>query len=426
MKNRKTFVKLPHTHVEGGRKRRTLRTICLLLFLSVSFAVYSQITVSVKDLSLRASLKKIEQVSNYKFFYNESLPELNRKVSLNVKDATIEQIMQQLLDRMEELTYKQEQSNVIVLVRKSQASNQTIKKVTGIVVDENGIPVVGASVTVKETFSGTITDLDGRFSLEMPSTIKQLQVSYIGYIDQTVSLNNKSEIKVTLKENIELLDEVVVVGYGVQKKANLTGAVATVTQETLKDRPVANIGRALQGVIPNLNVTLSSGQPGAGASFNIRGTTSPNGGSPLVLVDGVESSLERINSNDIESITVLKDASSAAIYGARAAFGVILVTTKGGHYNEKPEISYSGSFSVSSPTTSTDFETRGYYSAKIADMFSLSSTGNPYTSYTADEYQALWERRDDVTEHPERPWVITKMRNGKQQYVYLCNSGRFL
>ena len=295
MKNRKTFVRLPHTHVEGGRKRRTLRTICLLLFLSVSFAVYSQITVSVKDLSLRASLKKIEQVSNYKFFYNESLPELNRKVSLNVKDATIEQIMQQLLDRMEELTYKQEQSNVIVLVRKSQASNQTIKKVTGIVVDENGIPVVGASVTVKETFSGTITDLDGRFSLEMPSTIKQLQVSYIGYIDQTVSLNNKSEIKVTLKENIELLDEVVVVGYGVQKKANLTGAVATVTQETLKDRPVANIGRALQGVIPNLNVTLSSGQPGAGASFNIRGTTSPNGGSPLVLVDGVESSLERIN-----------------------------------------------------------------------------------------------------------------------------------
>ena len=117
-------------------------------------------------------------------------------------------------------------------------------------------------------------------------------VSYT-HLDQTVSLNNKSEIKVTLKENIELLDEVVVVGYGVQKKANLTGAVATVTQETLKDRPVANIGRALQGVIPNLNVTLSSGQPGAGASFNIRGTTSPNGGSPLVLVDGVESSLER-------------------------------------------------------------------------------------------------------------------------------------
>ena len=421
MKNRTTFEKFPRTNAGRSKNWKTLRALCLLLFLSVSFTAYSQITVNVKDISLRASLKKIEQVSNYKFFYNESLPELNRKVSLNVKDATIEQIMQQLLDRMEELTYKQEQSNVIVLVRKSQASNQTIKKVTGIVVDENGIPVVGASVTVKETFSGTITDLDGRFSLEMPSTIKQLQVSYIGYIDQTVSLNNKSEIKVTLKENIELLDEVVVVGYGVQKKANLTGAVATVTQETLKDRPVANIGRALQGVIPNLNVTLSSGQPGAGASFNIRGTTSPNGGSPLVLVDGVESSLERINSNDIESITVLKDASSAAIYGARAAFGVILVTTKGGHYNEKPEISYSGSFSVSSPTTSTDFETRGYYSAKIADMFSLSSTGNPYTSYTADEYQALWERRDDVTEHPERTWVITKMRNGKQQYVYLAN-----
>ncbi len=214
----------------------------------------------------------------------------------------------------------------------------------------------------------------------------------------------------------------VVVGYGVQKNANLTGAVATVSQKELKDRPVSNVGRALQGVIPNLNVTLSSGQPGAGASYNIRGTTSPNGGSPLILIDGVETYPDRINSNDIESITVLKDASSAAIYGARGAFGVILITTKSGQYNEKAEVSYNGYFSVSSPTTSTDYETRGYYSAKIADFFMMATQNTPYTSYTEADYKALWERRNDKTENPARPWVVTDNRNGRQQYVYLATA----
>ena len=161
MKHKTTFEKLPQANTGRSKNWKTLRAICLLLFLSVSFTAYSQITVNVKDISLRASLKKIEQVSNYKFFYNESLPELNRKVSLNVKDATIEQTMQQLLGGMD-LAYKKEQDNVIVLIRKAQDKSIT-KKITGTVVDEKGEPVIGASIVIKGESHGTITDFDGKF-----------------------------------------------------------------------------------------------------------------------------------------------------------------------------------------------------------------------------------------------------------------------
>lgn len=183
---------------------KTLRAICLLLFLSVSFTVYSQITVNVKDISLRASLKKIEQVSNYKFFYNESLPELNQKVSLNVKDATIEQTMQQLLGKME-LTYKKEQENVIVLIRKSQEKQRNIK-VSGTVVDSHGEPIIGASVVVKGTSNGTITDLDGNFSINDVSETSQLTVSYIGYKPVQLRATDKNMAKVVLQEDSKMIE----------------------------------------------------------------------------------------------------------------------------------------------------------------------------------------------------------------------------
>lgn len=291
--------------------------------------------------------------------------------------------------------------------------------------DDKGAPVVGATVLLSDggQTKGITTSFDGKFAFpaEILSTDAMLSVSFIGYTSYQAKIGNRTFFDVVLTSSEQSIDEVVVVGYGVQKKANLTGAVASISQKELQDRPVSSVGRALQGAIPNLNVTLSSGQPGAGASYNIRGNTSPNGGSPLILIDGVETYPERINSNDIESITVLKDAASAAIYGARGAFGVILITTKSGKFNEKAEVSYNGYFSVSSPTTSTDYETRGYYSAKIADLFMLSAQNTPYTSYTESDYQALWERRNDKKENPARPWVITDRRNGQQQYVYLAN-----
>ncbi len=233
MKHKTTFEKLPQTNVGRSKNWKTLWAICLLLFLSVSFTVYSQITVNVKDISLRASLKKIEQVSNYKFFYNESLPELNQKVSLNVKDATIEQTMQQLLGKME-LTYKKEQENVIVLIRKLQEKQET-KKVTGIVVDEKGEPIIGASVQVKGESNGTITNIDGYYSLMNVPESATLIISYIGYRTVNLSVKNQNTSKITLVEDSKMIDEVVVVGYGVQRKRDVSTAISSIRASDIAD-----------------------------------------------------------------------------------------------------------------------------------------------------------------------------------------------
>ena len=243
MKHKTTFEKLPQTNVGRSKNWKTLRAICLLLFLSVSFTAYSQITVNVKDISLRASLKKIEQVSNYKFFYNESLPELNRKVSLNVKNATIEQTMQQLLGGMD-LAYKKEQDNVIVLIRKAQDKSIT-KKITGTVVDEKGEPVIGASIVIKGESHGTITDFDGKFTLSNVPEKGIITITYIGYKGQDIPVAGKSTLKVTLAEDTKTLDEVVVVGYGTQKKSDVTGSMVSVGAKELKSRPTANVFEAM-------------------------------------------------------------------------------------------------------------------------------------------------------------------------------------
>ena len=298
--------------------------------------------------------------------------------------------------------------------------------ITGKITDASGEPLTGASamITVGGKTIGASADLDGKYSLALPSTPApetEILFSFIGFEDKRVAVGRQSVIDVVLSDDSQMLEETVVVGYGTQKKVNLTGAVSAVSAEELKDRHVAQVGSALQGMIPNLNITQSSGSPDAGSNYNIRGNTSPNGGSPLILVDGVETYLDRINANDIESISVLKDAASAAIYGARGAFGVILVTTKSGKTDQQPRVSLDGRFSFSAPTTSTDFETRGYYSAYMADTFMMTQGGTPYTSYTAYDYQRLWDRRNDVVENPDRPWVVTEMRNGKMSYVYLAN-----
>lgn len=304
----------------------------------------------------------------------------------------------------------------------SAQDTKSVRSISGRVADASGQGIPGVGIIVKGTTMGVITTDDGSFELQNVSDGSTIVVSCMGYVEQEFKIiSTKSVYNVVLSEDEMLLDDVVVVGYGTQKKEHLTGAVAQVTAKELENRPVANLGQALQGMVPNLKVTVSSGKPGAGASFQIRGTGSPNGGSPLILVDGVESYPDRINTNDIESISVLKDAASSAIYGAKAAFGVILITTKNGRKNQKATISYDGYFAFSSSTTSTDYETRGYYSAGIADFFMESGRGVRYTNYTDADYMALWERRNDKTENPERPWVTIENRFGRQSYVYLAN-----
>ena len=241
---------------------------------------------------------------------------------------------------------------------------------------------------------------------------------------KSFSLPEKQDVlKAFLSEDALLMDEAVVVGYGTQKKVNLTGAISTVEASELANRATSTLGHMLQGSVPGLNVTMSSGRPGNSPSVNIRGMNSINGGSPLILIDGVEGSLDRVNPNDVESISVIKDASSSAVYGARASFGVILVTTKTGNNTDgKAKLSYSGKFGFTAPTTSTDYETRGYYSVYVNDLFMYNFNGSKYSHYTDADMEQLWARRNDKVEDPSRPWVIIDQRNGRDEYVYYANT----
>ena len=222
------------------------------------------------------------------------------------------------------------------------AQNRTV---TGVVRDSNGQPLMGAGVVVEGTTRGTVTDLNGAFSLSVPSGAVVLDISSLGYVSKKVSVPSaQSQVNVVLEDDSLSLNETVVVGYGTQKKVNLTGAVEQVTSDVFEGRAVTNATQMLEGAVPNLNITLADGKPGRTADFNVRGTGSINGGSALVLIDGVEGDPSMLNPNDIETVSVLKDAAASAIYGARAPYGVVLITTKEASQG-KPQINYTANFS---------------------------------------------------------------------------------
>ena len=244
------------------------------------------------------------------------------------------------------------------------AQNRTV---SGTVLDSSQQPIIGAAVMLQGTTIGNTTDVDGRFSLDVPEGDASILVTCLGYVDQNINVPaNTSDITVILQEDNLMLEETVVVGYGVQKKVNLTGSISVVGSEELENRINHSVTNMLQGAAAGVNVTTSSGKPGSSGSINIRGTNSINSAEPLVVIDGVtgdSGDLNRLNPNDVASISIVKDASAAAIYGARAAFGVILVTTKSGTDRDgKATIRYSGRFGWEEPTTSTDYENRGYWS----------------------------------------------------------------
>lgn len=226
--------------------------------------------------------------------------------------------------------------------------------VTGQVTDETNFGMPGVNVQVKGTTIGVITDMDGNYSIEVPNSKSVLVFSFIGYTTQEIAVKNQKKIDVLLKEDTQTLEEVVVVGMGTQKRNTITAAVATVNQDAIVNRPVTDVTSALQGNVAGLNFASDASESGTGGElggeikFNIRGIGSINGGEPYVLVDGVEQSMQNVNPADIESISVLKDASAAAVYGARAAYGVVLVTTKSGK-SDKARVTYRGSVGMSAP-----------------------------------------------------------------------------
>jgi len=288
--------------------------------------------------------------------------------------------------------------------------------IRGKVLDAQESPLPGVNVLIKGSGKGTVTDIEGNYSLQANAD-DVLIVSFVGYETQEIPVNNRSEITVRLSEDTEQLEEIVVVGYGTAKKANLSGAVDQIDAKAIENRPISNVSQGLQGLIPNLNIDFLSGEPGAAANINIRGITSINGGDPLILIDGVPSApidLNRISPQDIENISVIKDASAAAIYGARAAFGVILITTKMGE-DSGVNVSYSNNFSWDQPTVVPEKITDPYIYSRLLET-ATDNTPWDNVNYSDQTYLFAKERSDD----PSIP-AVRENPTAQGQWEYMGN-----
>lgn len=388
-----------------------------IAFLSVCFTSFPTITLyaeptcpaltetseSMQKRTLKYLFSYIEKNTNYIFIYQSSDIDLNQVVllrkSINLKKQSIKDVLDEIFAGTE-ISYVI--NNRQIIVRKNAQKPDELKAfvptkqstgmvVSGMVKDNTGMPIIGANVSVKGVAKLVMTDVSGNFQLQDVNPDAMLQISFIGY--KTIKTAAKKTMLITMQEENSVLDEVVVVGYGVQKKANLSGAVDAISSKALENRPIVNLGQGLQGLIPNLNINVSNGNSSTAPSFNVRGYTSINGGEPLILVDNVPTStseLSRLNPSDVLNLSVLKDASSAAIYGARAAFGVILITTKTGQ-SEKVLVNVN---------TNASFRSIARLPNIITDPYTVvmmkKDVGKPsYNPVFSDEMVALAKKHSD-------------------------------
>lgn len=312
-----------------------------------TYAQSTRIDLNMTNSTVKEVLKGIESKSEFTFFYNDKAVDTDRIVSVNVANKRIEDILAVILPNY---SYKIDNKKIIIIPRELadvSSQQQKEKKLTGKVLDNANEPIIGAAVAVPGTTIGTVTDLDGNFELVVPEDAT-IQVSYIGYQSYHAKVGNQSNITVALKEDTQLIDEVVVVGYGTQKKVNLTGAITSVKTDDLNKIPTSNLSNTLAGRAPGVTVTTTSGMAGASSKIRMRGSF----GEPLFVINNVikdKAAFDALDANEVENISFLKDAASASIYGSKAGNGVVLVTTKAGK-NQKPEFQYKGVFSVSKTT----------------------------------------------------------------------------
>ena len=361
------------------------------LFLVISLLTFTaeasaqRVSISLNNVKVEKILSTITKQTGLSVAYSKQIVNLDRRVSIQVEDADVAQVLEKLVADTN-LSYEIRNNKIYLFEKRYETSAPAVlqqkKLISGTVTDTKGEPIIGANVVIKGTTTGTITDIDGHFDFEVPNNAT-LQISYIGYQTSEVEINDKTSFTISLKEDLMALEEVVVVGFGTQKKANLTGAVSQVSSEAFEGRSVSNVAQALQGAMPGLNISQSQGYLDASPSINIRGIGTigdGSSGSPLILIDGMEGDMNRLNPQDIESVSVLKDAAASSIYGSRAPFGVILITTKKGKEG-KLSVNYNNSFrwnkainmpqSVDSYTFATYFNeaatnagSSGYFSAE--------------------------------------------------------------
>lgn len=316
--------------------------LCCLVFV-ISLTAQAQITFRVSNKSIKQAIGLIESKADYSFFYSDELDDLNNKINLSVNNEDIHSVLQKLF-RNTRITYRIEDGKQVVLSKKKDnqpSSKSKEKEVRGIITDKTGEPLIGVSVTVKGTGKGTVTDMNGKWALSV-SEGSVLNFSYIGYSAETVKVGKSNSYNISLSEDNQLLDEVVVIGYGSMKRKDITTAVSVVSTADIDERPIIDAAQALQGKAADIQVVQPSGAPGEGMSIRVRGATSVQASNePLYIVDGMPNdNISSLSPADIESMQVLKDASSAAIYGARAANGVVLITTKRGKVGN-PQVKFS-------------------------------------------------------------------------------------
>ncbi len=347
----------------------------LSLFATGSYSQNTKVSLEMKSVTVKEALKAIENMSEFFFIYNNELIDVNREIDIKVKNQKIGDILNTIFaGEKVEITVIDRK---IVLAPTSMSSQQPGRTITGKVTDSSGASLPGVSVVLKGTTTGVITDNNGTYSIPNIPENSILQFSFVGMKMQEIAVGTRTSISITMEEETVGIEEVVAIGYGVQRKVNLTGAVAQVDSKVLESRPITNLGQGLQGVVANLNISPVSGAPGRGVTFNVRGMTSINGGEPLILIDGVQMNPNLINPSDVKSISVLKDAASAAIYGARAAYGVILITTKSGLKNEKPVVSFSANYSMNRPTVIPEYMNSIEYTSWMNEGFT-NTNGRPY------------------------------------------------
>lgn len=389
-----------------------------------------RVTIKQTNAELEDVLNVIEKQTDYLFVYNKYV-NVDRKVSVNLNKRPLEEVLKSLFAGTD-IKYTVDGAYIILSAQKeipgdAPPVSQQSRRITGVVKDTNGETIIGANVIEKGSTNGTVTDIDGRFGLAI-SEKAIIQVSYIGYVAQEITVGNLTDLSIVLKEDFQNLEEVVIVGYGTQKKLNLTGAVATVKGDDIIKRPVINAANMLQGLMPGVQITQATGQPGSSASIQIRGkgTYSDAGSNPLVLIDGVEGDMNKLDPNVIESVSVLKDAASASIYGSRAANGVILVKTKdGGSRDGKIVVSYNFNYGIHSPTKMLDLVTN---SADYMEAFNTFRVNNNYgialpeAMYPQEEIDK-YRNATDRTLYPNYDWIGNFIESAPTQMHNISISG---
>lgn len=387
-----------------------------MLFWGFAIPVWSQdVSLDFKNAKVEKVLSAIKNQTKMGLVFSDQIVDVNRVVTIQMKDVALEDALKKILEGTN-VTFEIKNNKIYLLEKAKNSSPGKKRVVKGIVLDAMGEPIIGASVFVKGTSNGTITDLNGGFLLELDNNATNLQISYIGYKSQTINVSGKNSINITMLEDSKALEEVVVVGYGTQKKVNLTGAVETVKSERIANKPVTSIVSALAGEAAGVTITQNSGQPGPNqGTVRVRGIGTWGDASPLVLVDGVSMSLNDVIPSEVESVSVLKDAASAAIYGSRAANGVILITTKKGKEGQL-SFTYSGNVGFQFATRVPKMATSWQYAELYNQM--MSNEGKSSSLFPQDRIDRMKAGGDPDKLEGSTDWYDELLNSGAVQHSH--------